>query len=506
MQYVPPYGINDPNAPYINGDPSIGRAGSIPPAAAFEYPMRELQNFITDTGQTPSNGDLHQISRGVQNGMVQFGVDTGTKNALVVALNPPPLSLVVGMTVRCKKIGVANDGPSTLNIGLGANTIKRANGSDVGAGDLPASTMAAMVWDGANWQLQNFQAATTSNTINNFNTINLPYAIDTGTTNAVIAAFSPAITAVAGGDMFKVKLANSITGAATIKINALAALPLVRPDSSPCQGGEGSIGMEMILIFDGTNIQFANASYAASSQLACSSLNLVGGAPGGAKTASWTADELVGKSALGGVSYTGANLTLNFNGNTNGPGGMDTGGTPPNGDLHIYAIYAPTTGVWTTFGTTAYRTALYGGSLPAGYKASALIWSGKTDSNGNIVYFRQKQKRIIIDNTMIFNIGSSGAVNLTAQSFGVCVPYNAKSVTGWMFAGSWGGGTQPQIASDASGLGLVVGSGCAGFISNYQPTTIFQDQLLVTPQTIWWCTGSNTTGTQTSMYCSGYTI
>ena len=35
MKYVQPYGIADEDAPYINGDPSQGRMGSIPPAAAF---------------------------------------------------------------------------------------------------------------------------------------------------------------------------------------------------------------------------------------------------------------------------------------------------------------------------------------------------------------------------------------------------------------------------------------------------------------------------------------
>ena len=41
MKYNQPYGITDPEAPYINGDPSIGRQGSIIPAAAVEFPQRE---------------------------------------------------------------------------------------------------------------------------------------------------------------------------------------------------------------------------------------------------------------------------------------------------------------------------------------------------------------------------------------------------------------------------------------------------------------------------------
>jgi hypothetical protein len=507
MKYVPPYGL-DPNgdAPYINGNPTIGQQGSIPPAGAFEYPMRELQNFITDTGQTPSNGDLHQISRGVQNGLVSFSVDAGTKNAMVAALNPTPLALTLGMQVRVKKIGQANDGPVTLNIGLGVNSVTRANGSALGIGELPASTVVAMIWDGSQWQVENFQAVTSSSISNVYNTVDIPYAVDTGTTNNIIAAFTPAITALAAGNMFKVRLANAITGASTIKINALAALPLVRPDGSPCQGGEGAVGQEMILIYDGTAIQFSSANYASASQLACSSLNLAGSAPGGTRTATWTVDELIAKSMLGGVSYSGANLTLNFNGGTVGPGGMDVGTTPSSADLHIYAIYNPTTATWNTLGTISYHGPLYGGALPGGYKGSALIWSGKTDVSGNVTAFQQRQRDIVVADTMIFNLGSTGAVSLTAQTLSVVVPINAKTATGWLFAGSYGGGTVPKVASTAAGFGEVWGSGSAGLINNYQPTTIWTDVLLITPQTIFWATGSSTTGGSTMMWCSRYSI
>ena len=53
MKYVQPYGISDADAPYINGDPSIARQGSIPPAAAFEHPMREIVAVIQKNGLAP---------------------------------------------------------------------------------------------------------------------------------------------------------------------------------------------------------------------------------------------------------------------------------------------------------------------------------------------------------------------------------------------------------------------------------------------------------------------
>ena len=46
MKYNQPYGVADEDAPYINGNPSTGTMGSIPPAASIEYPQREIVNMI----------------------------------------------------------------------------------------------------------------------------------------------------------------------------------------------------------------------------------------------------------------------------------------------------------------------------------------------------------------------------------------------------------------------------------------------------------------------------
>ena len=53
-----PTAFHDPNAPYINGNPTTGTMGSIPPAASIENPQREIVNFITDSGLTPTDADL----------------------------------------------------------------------------------------------------------------------------------------------------------------------------------------------------------------------------------------------------------------------------------------------------------------------------------------------------------------------------------------------------------------------------------------------------------------
>lgn len=261
MKYQAPYGVTDPNAIYINGNPATGVKGSIPPAASIEFPQREIVNFITDSGITPDDGDLHQLSRAVQCGKVWFGVDTGTANAMVCVLNPVPTALIPGMTIRVKKIGSKNTGPATLNVGVGgANTIKRASGADLVDADLPASIVAEFTFDGSYWQVTNFQGfSATNTTVNNF-TLTIPYAADSsGVANTIQANFSPALTSLAAGDMVKIKLANTITGAARIFCNAMAAVNVCRPDGSPSVAGDAVANQMCIFLYDGVNFQLVNS-------------------------------------------------------------------------------------------------------------------------------------------------------------------------------------------------------------------------------------------------------
>jgi hypothetical protein len=165
MQYNQPYGVSDPNAPYINGNVSTGIQGSIPPAASIEYPQREIVNLISDGGFTPSNGDLRQLGRSLQSGHIWYGIDTGVKNAVQINLTPPPLAYYDGMFVWVLPVAT-NDGPSNINLNaLGARTIVRRGGGDLVAGDLPAGYKSLLCYSAlhTNFELYgiNFTGGTT---------------------------------------------------------------------------------------------------------------------------------------------------------------------------------------------------------------------------------------------------------------------------------------------------------------------------------------------------------
>jgi hypothetical protein len=145
MKYEQPYGTAA-DSPYVNGNPSTGTMGSIPPAAAIEYPQREIVNFITKAGLTPTDADLTQLAKAVQSGGVTFGLDTGSTNVLSAALSPVPDQYFQGMFVRIL-VANTNTGPASLNLnGLGAHNILMGGTTLVG-GELTKNHIATLVYN-----------------------------------------------------------------------------------------------------------------------------------------------------------------------------------------------------------------------------------------------------------------------------------------------------------------------------------------------------------------------
>ena len=147
MKYVQPYGITDPEAGYINGNPSTGTAGSIPPAHSIEHPQREIVNVIKDSDLTPDEFDLHQLAKSIQTGRVNYALDTGSKNLLSIALTPAITEYIDGMRVYVR-VGIDNDGPAVISInGLTGKNIVRRGGGILEAGDLRGEYVALIIYN-----------------------------------------------------------------------------------------------------------------------------------------------------------------------------------------------------------------------------------------------------------------------------------------------------------------------------------------------------------------------
>ncbi|GJD65184.1 hypothetical protein [Methylobacterium frigidaeris] len=61
MLYNPPSGSTDPNAGYKGKNVAAGQQGSRIPPSAVEFTQREIVNAILESGQSPTNEDLHQL-------------------------------------------------------------------------------------------------------------------------------------------------------------------------------------------------------------------------------------------------------------------------------------------------------------------------------------------------------------------------------------------------------------------------------------------------------------
>jgi hypothetical protein len=207
-------------------------------------------------------------------------------------------------------------------------------------------------------------------------------------------------------------------------------------------------------------------------------LALTGSATGGTKTAAWTAKELIAETSLGGIAYKGASLTLNFNGAGTGAGGMDTGAMPTAADLSIYAIYNPTTNTWNTLGCAGSTSngPIYGGAhMPAGYAASALIWTGVTNG-GNFIGFFQVGRHIDFTATTVLSGGTS--TSAASVSLAACVPANAILVGG-------------NLQATGTITGVQLGAIAALTLGNKlfsQESAPWENMPMVTAQTLWYVT------------------
>ncbi len=162
MKYVQPYGVSDENAPYINGNPSIGVAGSIPPAGAFEAPQREIINAISSGGLVPSPSDMTQLSQVLSKIGVRFAIDTSSAAGSIVITPIPAIIDLSVPTMIAVKVGHDCPGASTLTYGTAAQyaagtqvtkPVRRGDGAALQEGDYSNGGMLLLMFDGVNFQL-----------------------------------------------------------------------------------------------------------------------------------------------------------------------------------------------------------------------------------------------------------------------------------------------------------------------------------------------------------------
>ncbi|WP_408591210.1 hypothetical protein [Novosphingobium sp.] len=99
------------------------------------------------------------VAKAVQGGSYTYAGDSGSANAIVVALTPAPAAYSAGFAVEVR-MNATNTGATTINVnGLGAKAVQ-FGGAALVAGQLVAGQIYCMIYDGTNFQLQSSSAPT----------------------------------------------------------------------------------------------------------------------------------------------------------------------------------------------------------------------------------------------------------------------------------------------------------------------------------------------------------
>lgn len=176
-------------------------------------------------------------------------------------------------------------------------------------------------------------------------------------------------------------------------------------------------------------------------------------------SATITADEVVVKSALGGMSYALPAFNKTINLGTVGAGGMDIGTATANGFVGIYAIYNPTTQVSALLATmeaAAVLPSVYGGAnMPAGYTASALVSVAPISATaGQFAPFFQVDRSV--DYVGAGVLAGSSFVGGPIARGSTAFPYSAKFVSGFNQVGNSAVSAVSQILTSTA-LGSIGG-------------------------------------------------
>lgn len=276
-------------------------------------------------------------------------------------------------------------------------------------------------------------------------------------------------------------------------------------------GGSGAFQFNPITIAPATQSQHA-VQFGQVAGVVGSVRNLKMSVTAASASATFTADEIIVESALGGLRYCLASFNKTINLATTGAGGMDTGTAPVSGYVALYAIYNPATSTSALLGynaTSAVAPEVYGGGfMPSGYTASALVSVWPTNPSSKFVAGTQVGRTVTRPNVTVLSTTTTQA-SPTSLSVATAIPPNANQMIGSVGAvpnsGQAAGAAAVALLvfPDASGtgsqgLGSVAGGGNG---ANANVT-----QSIYTSQTIYY-TNSISSGTSSfTITINGYSF
>jgi hypothetical protein len=337
-----------------------------------------------------------------------------------------------------------------------------------------------------------------------------------GSSGAFTLTPVPAVAAYTAPMRYHIKFHVGGNGSDTISISGLGNKNLKQYDSSGNKVSPVIVaGLQSDIVFDGTDVVILDPLPASTNSVApvvgtARNAKMSVATPSAVST--FTADEIIIESAIGGTAVKLSSYSQTINLATVGAGGMDTGAAPASGFVSLYAI-AKAGGANPSILACAVATSsgsIYGGAnMPSGYVASALIGVWPTNGSSQFIAGLLLDRYVTIPKVQAASLaGGSSPTTYTSLSISSIVPPNAKTVYGML--GSTGNTYQASaVAIDSNGTGEVV---LIGYTSPGQPTIDgfygsscqFANFPMATAQTIYYKCSSSTISMKIDI--NGYTF
>jgi hypothetical protein len=287
--------------------------------------------------------------------------------------------------------------------------------------------------------------------------------------------------------LYVVTVANGASTVVNGNIAALATAPFI---NSTLHGLTPAFTTPVVVGVGTTGTHAAQLSQVAG--VVGSTRNLRAGIAAAGASATFTADEVIVESTLGGARYCLPSFNKTINLGTTGAGGMDTGAAPATGWVAIYAIYNPTTSTSAVLAVNATAAAapdIYGGAnMPSGFTASALISVLMTTAGSLLTAFQQYDREVYVFQSVY---SGPGAGTFTLLSIAGGVPKNAKrwkgNITATLTSTGQGSAALCPTSAGQANPGYVA----AGFYANAgtSAASTLVDCPITTAQTTYFVTG-----------------
>lgn len=214
------------------------------------------QNQIVHVVYDGTNFQLLTPAHGLitQNMSAIYAADGGGSDAYAITLVPAISSYSAGLMINFKA-NTLNTGAASLNVnGLGAKTIVKDGSLTLETGDIKASQIIQVIYDGTNFQM----ISPFSYGVNQ--TGSALYAADSGSNDTYVITLTPAPPAYVTGMVIRFKANTLNTGTCTLDVNSLGAITLKKfGTTNNLVTGDILANQIVEVIYDGTNFQMLSA-------------------------------------------------------------------------------------------------------------------------------------------------------------------------------------------------------------------------------------------------------